>query len=69
MYKANGLAKASGGDIVTITATGDAVVSAVTDNNDGTYSATVTNATAETSVVSGTVNGKALTDTKDIVFS
>ena len=53
---------------VSLSATGSAVVSAVTDNANGTYSATVTNTTAETVTISGTLGSTAITDTADIVF-
>ncbi len=53
---------------VALSVTGSAVLSAVTDNADGSYSATVTNDVAETVTVSGTLDGAAITDTADIVF-
>ncbi len=53
---------------VALSATGSAVLSAVTDNADGSYSATVTDTVAETVTVSGTLNDAALTNTADIVF-
>lgn len=64
----NALLTASGGT-VTLTATGDATVSAVTDNGDGTYTATVTNASEENITISGTLNDVAITNTVDITFN
>lgn len=57
----------SGGTVVLV-AIGSASVSTVTDNGDGTYMATVTNAVAETITVSGTLDGSAITNTADITF-
>lgn len=51
-----------------LVATGSATVSAVTDNSDGTYSATVTNIAAENVTISGTLDATAITDTADIIF-
>lgn len=53
---------------VALVSTGAASVSAVTDNGDGTYAATVTNSTAETVTISGTLSGTAITDTASITF-
>jgi hypothetical protein len=53
---------------VALSATGSAVVSTVTDNANGTYSATVTNTTPETVTISGTLGGTAITATADIIF-
>jgi len=61
------LLTASGGTVA-LAATGSAVVSSVTDNSDGTYTATVTNTTAETVTISGTLAGTAITNTGDITF-
>ena len=49
--------------------TGSAIVSTVTDNNDGTYSATVTNTVVETGTISGSLDGSAITDTADVIFT
>jgi hypothetical protein len=57
----------SGGTVV-LSTTGSAELSPVTDNGDGTYSATITSALEETVRVSGTLNGAAITDTKIINF-
>ena len=56
------------GGTVALVSTGAAIISVVTDNNDGTYSATVTNTTAETVTISGTLSGIDITDTADIIF-
>ncbi|MDT7829825.1 malectin domain-containing carbohydrate-binding protein [Pricia sp. S334] len=53
---------------VVLTATGSANVSDVTDNKNGSYSATVTNTVAETVTISGALDGKAITDKAEIVF-
>ncbi|MBM1106465.1 hypothetical protein JQC67_09975 [Aurantibacter crassamenti] len=54
---------------VALSSTGSATISAVTDNADGTYSATVTNTTVEDVTISGTLDGTAITDTAEITFS
>lgn len=64
----NGSAFTSSGGTVVLVSTGDAVISSVTDNGNGTYSATVTNTTAETVTISGTLAGTAITDTAEIIF-
>ena len=53
---------------VVLSSTGSAVISAVTDNNNGTYTATVTNTVAESVTISGTLDGAAITDTATITF-
>ena len=58
----------SGGTVV-VAATGSAQASVVTDNGDGTYSATLTNRVAETVKVSATLNNAAITDTANVVFT
>ncbi|NNE78589.1 MAG: hypothetical protein HKN31_16115 [Pricia sp.] len=65
----NGDLLTSSGGTVALAATGSASVSSVTDNSDGTYSATVTNTTAETVTISGTLGGTAITDTAEITFT
>lgn len=67
----DGSPKNQGGDTVVISATLSAVVGAVSDNGDGTYSADVTDAVAETSVVTATINGDNVgaPDSENIVFS
>ncbi|SDF10288.1 adhesin/invasin [Pricia antarctica] len=66
---ADGILLAVSGGTVTLTSTGSATVSAVTDNNDGTYTATVTNGVEENITISGTLNDVAITDTVDITFN
>ncbi|MFS4494852.1 invasin domain 3-containing protein [Maribacter sp. 2308TA10-17] len=58
---------ASGGSIV-IMSTGNAQVISVVDNGDGTYTAMVSNTTAETVTLTGELNGVALTDEALVVF-
>ena len=58
----------SSGGVVTLMATGSAIISDVTDNNDGTYSATATNTVAETVTISGALNGVGISNTAEIVF-
>lgn len=58
----------SGGTLA-LTSTGDASVSTVTDNDDGTYTATVTNTTAEVVTISGSLGGTAITNTAEITFT
>ncbi len=59
---------ASGGTVRLATDLG--ALGAVRDNNDGTYTATLTSATtAGTATVSGTLDGAALTDTAQVVFT
>ncbi|OUS31017.1 hypothetical protein A9Q99_04925, partial [Gammaproteobacteria bacterium 45_16_T64] len=58
----------SGGHTIVIAQTGSATLSSVSDNGDGTYSATATNTVAETVTISGTLDGTAITDTTDLIF-
>ncbi|MBL4638042.1 MAG: hypothetical protein JKY76_01640, partial [Proteobacteria bacterium] len=57
-----------GGATIVLSETGSATISSVTDNEDGTYTATVTSTTAETVTISATVNGSGNTDTADVTF-
>ncbi|TQV86853.1 invasin domain 3-containing protein [Aliikangiella coralliicola] len=57
-----------GGDTVVLSVTGSATLSAVTDNGDGSYTATLTNTVAEAVTVSGTINAAAITDTAVVTF-
>ncbi|MGI9549621.1 MAG: malectin domain-containing carbohydrate-binding protein [Aurantibacter sp.] len=59
----------TGDGTVALTTTGTASISAITDNGDGTYTATVTNTAEETVTISGTLDGIAITDTADITFN
>ncbi|MFP4468599.1 MAG: DUF2341 domain-containing protein [Bacteroidales bacterium] len=66
---ANGDPVNSGGDIVLLETTAGTLGS-VTDNDDGTYTASLTASTnAETAVVTGAVNGLSMTDEASVVFA
>ena len=52
-----------------LSTTGSATLSAVTDNDDGTYTATVTNTVVEAVTISGTIAGNAITDTAIVNFT
>ncbi len=56
------------GGAVSLVSTGSASISAITDNSNGSYAATVTNTMAETVTISGTLGGTAITDTAEITF-
>ena len=58
----------SGGDTVVLT-TDVGTLSSVTDNGDGTYTATLTSAATGTATVSGTVNAGAITDTGTVTIN
>ncbi|MGZ4381303.1 MAG: invasin domain 3-containing protein [Gaiellaceae bacterium] len=59
----------AGGDIVALSTTGG-TLSAVTDNHDGTYTATLTSPSSPGSgIVSGTVNGTKIVSTATVTFS
>jgi len=66
---ANGVNLSMSGGLVLLTQNGSATISAVTDNADGTYTATVSNQTAETVTISGTIAGNTITDTADVTFT
>jgi len=68
LYDTDGNKITTGGATVLLATTGDAVLSAVVDNNDGTYTATAVNVTAETVTISATVNGTEILDTADVIF-
>ena len=65
---ANGNRITAGGENIVVSATGDAVVSNVTDNGDGTYTATITNNSAETVTVNASIDGTQVTDDATIAF-
>ncbi len=69
LLDAQGNALGSSGGTVVVSADGAAVSGAVTDHGDGSYSAPVTNAVAQTVTVSATLDGTALTDTAQVVFT
>lgn len=56
------------GDTVVLTTTSSAVISAVVDNGNGSYTVTVTDTVAESAVIEGTLNGDAIT-TKSLTFN
>ena len=65
----NGVNLTIGGATITLSAT-DGTLSSVTDNNDGTYTATLTSSTDPGFVtISGTVNGNPIIDTAEVTFS
>ncbi len=59
----------NGGNTIVLTENGSAIISIVSDNGDGTYSATVTNNVAEAITINGTINGSPITDSADIIFT
>lgn len=59
----------SSGTIVLSTDSTSAIVSPVTDNNDGTYTATISNTVAETVTISGIINTSPIIDTAEITFT
>ncbi len=64
----NGNALSSGGDTLLVSST-LGTVSAVTDNNDGSYSASLTSGlTAGLALVTATLNGSLIADTADVAF-
>ena len=65
---ANGNLLTASGGTVALSSTGSATIGAVTDNGNGTYTATVTNTVAESVTISGTLDGAAITDTATITF-
>ncbi|MDR2931447.1 MAG: Ig-like domain-containing protein [Propionibacteriaceae bacterium] len=77
LFDAHGNQLTEGGDTVAIQAVvpnsnpaqSFGTVSAVTDNGDGTYTATLTSAAPGNATVGFTVNGAAATDTASVVFT
>ncbi len=57
-----------GGDTVTL-ATTVGTLSAITDNLDGTYTATLSSTSAGTATITGTVNGANILDNASVVFT
>ena len=55
--------------VVLLSSTGSAALSAVTDNNDGTYTATVTSIVAEAVTISGSIAGNNITDNAVVTFT
>ncbi|BAS67065.1 inverse autotransporter beta domain-containing protein [Bathymodiolus septemdierum thioautotrophic gill symbiont] len=58
-----------GGLTVTMSASGSAAVSSVTDNTDGTYTAIITNSTVETVTITAAFGGSNVTNTADVTFT
>ena len=59
----------SGGAEVVITTTGSGTLTAVTDNNDGTYTATLTNTVGETVTINATIDGGAIPGPVNVTFT
>ena len=57
------------GGTVALTITGSSNISAVTDNGNGTYSATLSSNIDETVIVTGTLNGVAISNPAVIIFN
>jgi len=55
--------------VVLLSTTGSATLSAVTDNNNGTYTATLTNTVVEAVTITGTIAGNAITDNAIVTFT
>ena len=69
VFDAEGNPRSAGGDDVDLSTTAGSL-GGVTDNDDGTYTATLTSASSPGSAtVSGTVNGAAITDTAVVTFT
>ncbi len=67
---ASGTNLTAGGDTVALATTGGATLSSVVDNNNGTYTATLTSpVTAGSATVSGTVNAAAITSTATVTLT
>jgi len=59
----------TGGQTIVLSENGDATISAVTDNNDGTYTATITNTTAEVITISGSISAVTIGDDATVTFT
>src|SRR6056297_2019874 len=59
----------SGGDTIALNTTGTAIISAVVDNGNGTYSASISSDVEESVTISGTVNGVKISDIQIINFT
>jgi hypothetical protein len=59
---------AATGETVTLSST-LGILSSVTDNNDGTYTATITSNTAGSATISGAVGGSSISDTAGVTFT
>ncbi|WP_221411218.1 Calx-beta domain-containing protein [Roseivirga ehrenbergii] len=69
LSNANGDPLLISGGTVTLTTTGSASLSAVVDNTDGTYTATLTNTVAEDVTITGQVNGEDITNNALVIFT
>jgi hypothetical protein len=68
LYDKDGNAMTASGGTITLATTGSAVLSTVTDNGDGTYTATATNAVDEIVTIRAELNSNTIFDTAIIVF-
>ena len=59
----------SAGMVLLSSMSGSAMISAVTDNLDGTYTATVTNTVAEAVTITGSIAGNDITDNAIVTFT
>jgi len=59
----------TGTDTITLAQSGSATITAVTNNGDGTHTATIKSTVAEVVTINGTLNGDAITDTADVTFT
>lgn len=55
--------------IVTLESTGSGSIGYISDNNDGTYTATINNGVAETITVSGTIASNVISNTAAVIFT
>lgn len=69
LAESNGNLMTISGGTVLLTSTGSAILSAITDNNNGTYTATITSSKEETVVIYGTLNGIEITNIIAIIFN
>ncbi len=63
-----GISLALGGDSIELSRTGSAVISNIIDNNNGTYTATVTNAEVETTTITAKINTAPITSNSILTF-
>ena len=68
LFDTDGNPITTGGATIVLSTTGDAILSGVTDNGDGTYTATAVNSTEETVTISAEINGTEILDTADVIF-
>jgi len=57
-----------GGHSILLSSTGSAIIGAVIDNEDGSYSAEITSTVAEKIVISGIIDGKVIGETGSLTF-